>query len=305
MSPYVRHKPVLEKEVIRLLSPHAGERLLDATIGLGGHASSFLKLLGSKGELVALDADGENLELARTHLSAYSSQCVFHRANFRELPSIRLGMFDIIFADLGMSSPHFDDPSRGFSFRNDGPLDMRLNRTVGETASEMIMRISEEELASLFFEYGEIRQSRKLASAVKKAAPKTTQELKTVCEELYGFRTPSVLPQIFQSLRIAVNDEMGALAILLEIAPMLLKPSGRLGVIAFHSLEDRMVKSHFRALCTPPINERTGAPVSDAEFTLLTRKAVRPAAHEIAENPRARSAKFRAIRRNASAVLHS
>ena len=298
MSPDISHKPVLEKEALRLLSPLAGQRVLDVTIGLGGHASSFLNAVGSEGQLVGLDADRDNLEQAQKNLSAYASQCVFHRANFRELSSLNLGTFDIIFADLGVSSPHFDDPSRGFSFRQEGPLDMRLNRTSGETAAELVARISEQELADIFFEYGEIMKTRRLASAVKSGSPKTTTELKTIAETVFGFRTPSVLPQIFQALRIAVNDEMAALKELLRIAPMLLNPGGRFGIIAFHSLEDRMVKHHFKTLCTSPINERTGAVVSDAPFELLTKKAIVPVPQEVAENPRARSAKFRAIRSN-------
>lgn len=299
MSPELRHKPVLEKEVIRILFPEPAQRILDVTVGLGGHAACFLREIGSRGKLVGLDADQENLEHARKYLSPYAEQCTFYRVNFRECSSLDLGTFDIIFADLGVSSPHFDDPSRGFSFRYNGPLDMRLDRTLGETASQLIVRISEQELASLFYEYGEIRQSRKLAALLKRAMPETTGALKSLCESAFGYRAPSMLPQVFQALRIAANDEIGALKVFLQIAPTLLNPAGRFGVIAFHSLEDRMVKRSFKALCAPVIDERTGSPVGDALFESLTRKAIVPSSEEIAGNPRARSAKFRAIRRNA------
>jgi 16S rRNA (cytosine1402-N4)-methyltransferase len=231
------------------------------------------------------------------NLSAFTDQCTFIHSNFSEISNLDIGSFDIIFADLGVSSPHFDDADRGFSFRKEGPLDMRFDRSSGKSAAEIVGNVSSEDLANILFKYGEIRQSRKLADAMKSANITTTSDLTLVIEEALGFSAKSVLPQVFQALRIAVNDELGALSALLDNAPGLLNTGGRLGIIAFHSLEDRAVKQHFRAITAPEIDDRTGGVATEAPFVLLGRKAVKPSEQEIEQNPRARSARLRAIER--------
>ena len=285
------HIPVLRDEVISGLDPKRGDSVLDCTVGLGGHAVLLLDRVGQEGSLTALDADEENLNQARSNLNDYAGQCTFHHANFRDLNALNLGSFDIIFADLGISSVHIDDPQKGFSFREDGLLDMRLDQSSGITAAELIAQSQEADLADILYQYGEIRQSRKLALALKEAKPKTTLEAKAAVESIAG----SLLPQAFQALRIAVNDELGSLRILLDTAPQMLKSGGRLGIISFHSLEDRMVKETFKDLSTPATDDMTGAPVEDQKFALVTKKAIKPSDEEIDSNPRSRSARLRVI----------
>ena len=297
MSPNSRHKPVLLAEVITHLKPGKNTRILDVTLGLAGHAEQLLAQGDDTVSYVGLDADIQNLEDAKQVLAKYDGQCTFIHANFAELPQLELGTFDRIFADLGVSSPHFDDAERGFSFRADGPLDMRLDRTSGQTAAQMISALSDDALANVLYEYGEIRQSRKLSKAMKEAKPETTQELRAVCDAFFGYKSASMLPQVFQALRIAVNDELGALRVLLDTAPSLLNPGGMLGIIAFHSLEDRLVKQAFKALSTPEVDDMTGAPLAPAPFTLVTRKAIKPSEQELEQNPRARSARLRILQR--------
>ncbi len=285
------HVPVLLQESLDILAPKPKDRILDCTLGLGGHASAFLESVNGNAELVGLDTDEENLKKAQENIH---NQTYIH-ANFRDLPSLELDTFDIIFADIGVSSPHFDNPDRGFSFRYDGPLDMRLDRTRGQTAAEYIEQCSEKDLADTLYLYGELRQSRKIAQAVKEDLPKTTQDLLGICEKLFSYKASSYAPQIFQSLRIAVNDELGALEALLQHAPEMLKLGGRLAIISFHSLEDRMVKKKFRELTTAQIDEHTGQDVSPAPFIELCRKAIKPSDAELENNSRARSARLRAI----------
>ena len=290
------HTPVLLSEVLELLYPEPGARILDCTVGLGGHSKALLEC-NSDSTLVALDADQQNLNRAKNHLEPFGDRVDFFHKNFIDVTEQQLGTFDIIFADLGISSVHLDDPQKGFSFRNDGPLDMRLDQSSGITAAEHISQSSEEDLANTFYHFGEIRQSRKLATAVKQALPKTTLELSTLCEDLFGFRAKNILPQVFQALRIAVNAELDALQVLLQIGPTMLNTGGKLGIISFHSLEDRMVKQTFRSLSTPEIDDTTGQVSKEAPFTLVTKKAVKPTEEEVEVNPRSRSARLRVLQR--------
>lgn len=291
----MHHEPVLLTEAMDLLAPAKGEAVLDCTVGLGGHASAFLGAIGESGRLTGLDADAENLRYAQTRLSA--PNVVLHHGNFRDLASLALPPQDVIFADLGLSSPHVDDASRGFTFRNDAPLDMRFNRDAGETAAEMLQRMDAEEISAILHDFGELRQTRRLAQALSASAAQTTGDVRTCTEAVFGFRAPRMLPQIFQALRIAVNDEIGALRALLETAPSLLAPGGRMGVISYHSLEDRMVKVAMRALATPVRSAETGAVTEPATYVLRTRKPVVPSEEEAKRNPRSRSAKFRILER--------
>ncbi len=292
-----KHRPVLLEEAMENIAPIHGENVLDLTLGLGGHSGAFLERIGSKGRLTGMDADVENLEAAKSHLSEYQDQTTYIHSNFLEIPNLHLETYDVIFADLGLSSPHLDDPEKGFSFREDGPLDMRFDRTSGLTAAQYISQATEEDLANTFYYYGEIRQSRKLAAAIKADFPKTTAELSNTCTHVFGFKTASMLPQVFQSLRIAVNRELEALNTLLNTAPTMLRSGGRLGVISFHSLEDRAVKQTFKKLSTPEIDDLTGAISKEAQYELVTKKAVKPSAEEIEQNPRARSAVLRVLRK--------
>ncbi len=289
------HTSVLLTEVLQGLSLQTGETVVDVTVGLGGHSAAFLEAVGEGGHLIALDADAENLKSAEQRLSLSPGEKTFHHSNFRELPSLDLPSCDVLFADLGLSSPHLDDPERGFSFRFEGPLDLRFDRSTGQTAAELIDRSSQEELQKIFWDFGEVKASRKLAVEVLEQKPQTTQELKECVERVCGFRAKSVLPQVFQALRIAVNDELESLRILLDHGPTLLKSGGRMAVISFHSLEDRMVKQTFRALSTPVIDDTTGAITIDAPYTLITKKAVKPSEEEVESNPRARSARLRIL----------
>lgn len=304
MPERLRHEPVLHNgeasEVMRLLNPQPGESVLDATIGLGGHALGFLERIGSRGSLIGLDLDQENLSVARDRLSAFSKKIDLRHGNFRDLRD--LPQFDIIFADLGLSSPHLDDASRGFSFRTDAPLDLRFDRTRGRTAAEFIERASADEITRVFQQYGEFSGAHKLSHALKKGqrVPETTTELKTLAEGVFGYRAKALLPQIFQALRMRVNDEPGALADFLGEAPYKLNVGGRLGIISYHSLEDRAVKTGFRALSRPVMDPATGKMLQEAPFALLTKRPVRPSEREIERNPRSRSALFRVLRRTAS-----
>ncbi len=250
-----------------------------------------------EGVLVGIDADEQNLSLAKKRLDSQGGTTEYIRANFRDVANLSLQPFDVIFADLGVSSPHFDDPERGFTFRFDSPLDMRYDRTAGLTAAQLIEQNSEKELEGIFREYGELSGARKLSQRLKADLPKTTAQAKECAEKCFGYRAPSLLPQVFQALRIAVNQEMQSLKTFLDAAITLLVPGGRLGVISYHSLEDRMVKQLFRALSTPEIDERTGAPLAPAPYVLLTKKPVVPSPEEMERNPRSRSAKFRVLQR--------
>ncbi len=293
-----RHVPVLETTVLRILAPKSDESVLDCTLGLAGHASALLEATYPSGTLIGLDADTQNLDAARERLSPYGDRVRLLHANFRDVATLGLEPVDIVFADLGVSSPHFDDPERGFSFRTDGPLDLRYDRTSGRTAAELIEESDEDDLVTLIHDYGEVHQHvRPLAKRLAGKRIDTTFALKTVVEEVFRYRAPSVLPRIFQALRIAVNDELGALESLLAAVPNLLKPGGRAGILSYHSLEDRLTKHAFKALVEPTKDPLTGRAVDEPAFALLTKNALVPEDDEVTRNPRSRSVKFRAIRR--------
>lgn len=296
MGHALRHVPVLETTVLRILTPRPGESVLDCTLGLGGHSAAFLHAVAPTGTLTALDADGTNLADARERLSSFGDRVRLVHANFRDAGSLDVGTFDVVFADLGLSSPHLDEPDRGFSFRADGPLDLRYDRSSGMTAADLIERSSEDDLAAVIHDYGEVHQHvRPLARLIAGTRVETTFAFKEKVEEVFRFRAPSVLPRLFQALRIAVNDELGALESLMAAIPTLLRPGGRAGILSYHSLEDRIVKRTFKAWCEPEKDPLTGRAVSDPAFDLLTKKAIVPEDDELAANPRSRSVKFRAI----------
>lgn len=293
-----RHIPVLQTTVLRILKPLSGESVLDCTLGLGGHSRAFLEATAPDGSLTALDADETNLATARAALAPYGSRVTLHHANFRDVAHLSLDPFDCVLADLGLSSPHIDDPERGFSFRFDGPLDLRYDRTVGRSAAEYLFDATEEEIVTMLHEYGEVHTHvRPLARIIAGKRIETTFALKEKVEEVFSYRAKSVLPNVFQALRIVVNDELGALEALLQALPSLLKPGGRAGIIGYHSLEDRLVKRAFKAWTEPTKDPLTGRTVAEPAFAPLTKKPIVPDDAERAENPRSRSAKFRAIHR--------
>lgn len=272
--------------------------VLDVTVGLGGHAKKFLEHIGPRGTLIGMDADSENLKEAAAALHNAGNVRLMH-ANFRELPSLALPSCDILFADLGLSSPHLDAPERGFSFRYDAPLDGRYDRTTGNTTADLLAESSKQELLQLFERYGEIPQAKRLTAAIlerRQEKPlQRTRELTDVVHAVYGHRASSLLPQVFQALRIAVNEELKTLHILLSFGPTLLTPSGRMGIISYHSLEDRMVKQRFKELTTGELHPVTGKTVRPALFEPLTKGAIQAENLEVERNPRARSARLRAI----------
>lgn len=295
MSDVPRHVPVLQTTVLDVLRPKPGERALDVTLGLGGHAASLLEATSPDGHLTGIDADGANLRAAGEVLKPYGERVTLVHANFGDIASLGLPAVDLFLADLGLSSPHLDDPERGFSFRFDAPLDMRFDQSRGRTAAEIIRDADEKRLADILYQYGEIHESRMIAKKLAGKMFSTTIALKEVIEELFGWRAPQFLPRVFQAMRIAVNNEMQTLANLLMEGPKLLKPGGRMAVISYHSLEDRQVKTAFRALTTPEKDPVTGKAVEIPPFQLLTKKALVPSPDEEASNPRSRSAKLRVI----------
>lgn len=298
------HQPVLAEgatSLFSILQPNIGDVIFDATVGTGGHAEAFLQRIGPSGRLYAFDADADNLSIAEERLSPWKAQCTYIHDNFRNCGKYVLPPFNIILADLGFSSLHVDLPERGFSFQSDGPLDLRYDRSQGIAASEWLAMQSEEQLFQVLRNFAEIRAARSLASrmysTMRRMQVHSTMQLRALIEEFVGYRAAAMMPLIFQALRIAVNDELGALGDFLSLAPAMLTSGGRLGIISFHSLEDRMVKRAFHALCTPIIDEQTGQISQHSKFVPMTKKPLVPSEIEIQMNPRARSAKFRAIRK--------
>jgi 16S rRNA (cytosine1402-N4)-methyltransferase len=297
------HVPVLLKEAIDFLAVQRGGTYIDATVGLGGHSLEIAKRLGAPGHLIGSDKDPKALEIARTVVGSQPSVV----GKETDWPRVELihGSFaglaggrrpttegvDGILADLGVSSLQFGDPARGFSFQAEGPLDMRMNPMSEPTAEQVVNQFDERELADLIYEFGEERRSRRIARAIVRSRPiRTTAELAAVVSAAarpmnQAERKIHPATRTFQALRIFVNSELDDLRRLLEAAPQLLKPGGRLVVISFHSLEDRIVKDVMR----------DGAKLG--QYRLLTKKPVTATDEEIASNPRSRSAKLRAVER--------
>ena len=287
-----RRVPVMPQEVVHYLAPQAGQILVDATVGAGGHTRLLATRVAPSGRVIGLDRDAAMLDLARPILSDLPVTLI-HRS-FDELPDLLHGLgiarVDGVVADLGICSDQLDDPTRGLTFQQEGPLDMRMDRTQGEPAGALVNRLSERELADLIFKYGEERFSRRIARRIVETRRRTPIETTKQLAELVRRCVPrgrkhNIDPatRTFQALRIAVNDELGALERFLTLLPDVLKPGGRAAIISFHSLEDRLVKQAFR---------------QKGVFEQLTRKPVQASAEEIRNNPRARSAKLRAAERN-------
>ena len=289
--------PVLLEEAIQFLRILPGGTYVDATLGLGGHSTAIARLLGPKGHLIAFDRDLEAIESAeekfaalREQLGSQMPQITIHAAAFAEMASwVGPQSIDGILADFGVSSLQLDTAQRGFSFQADAPLDMRMDPRGGATAEQVVNQASEEDLANLIYEFGEERRSRRIARAIVRARPVTTtaQLAKVVAACAPTIKSDRIHPatRVFQALRIYVNGELDQIAALLELAPQLLRPAGRMVAISFHSLEDRIVKDAFR-------EGRT-----NGTWLVLTPKPVTATEEEIQSNPRSRSAKLRAAER--------
>ncbi len=289
-----RHVPVLLEEVLEYLNVRPCGVICDATLGLAGHSSEIAKRLGGKGRLIGFDRDPEAMEAAKVRLEEVKAELgeempevVLVAKAFSEAASeIEPASLDGLLADFGVSSLQLDEAHRGFSFRSEGPLDMRMDTRSGETAEQVVNQEDENELANLIYEFGEERRSRRIARAIVRARPiTTTAELaRIVSAAAPSMKGDKIHPatRTFQALRIRVNNELGEIQSLLKSAGSLLKPGGRLVLISFHSLEDRLVKDAFR--------EAGRAKV----FEVLTKKPVVADEQEQMRNPRSRSAKLRA-----------
>lgn len=290
------HRPVLVQEVVALLEPAGRKVIVDCTVGLGGHAEALLAA-GGEGQLLGIDVDEGNLLAARGRLERFAPRFRLFRANFADLAAVLtvagVAAADGLLADLGVASSQLDDPARGLSFAVDGPLDMRLDRSAGLTAADLVNDTDEEELADLIYKYGEERYSRRIARAIVQRR-RLGRILRTtdLAEVVAGAYPPIALhtrrgvhpaTRTFQALRIAVNNEMARLESLLGALPSVLGAGGRAAIISFHSLEDRRVKQAFAAL------------VAAGRAKVLTRKPITPSDEEVRENPRSRSAKLRVL----------
>ncbi|HHS98308.1 MAG TPA: 16S rRNA (cytosine(1402)-N(4))-methyltransferase RsmH [Chloroflexi bacterium] len=300
------HIPVLLQATLSFLQVRSGGTYIDATVGGGGHAEAILAASAPDGRLLGLDLDPHALEVAGRRLARFGGRVTLRRGSFARLTALAADFApaDGVLFDLGLSSLQLADSSRGFSFSREGPLDMRLDPDAGgPTAADLVNDLSVEELAQILYRYGEERQARRIAEAIAAARPlETTAQLAAVVERAVGGRRGRIHPatRTFQALRIAVNDELSVLQVALPQAVDLLRPGGRLVVISFHSLEDRIVKRFFRqesrdCICPPEV------PVCicdhRARLRVLTRKPVRPEPDEVSRNPRARSARLRAAER--------
>ena len=296
-----QHVPVLLEESLNFLNVRAGGVMVDATLGFGGHASGIARRLGGSGRLICFDRDEQAMELAKARLAGLAQELSgemptveFVGRPFSEIAEVVLpGTLDGLLADFGVSSMQLDEAHRGFSFRSDGPLDMRMDTRKGLTAEQVVNQADEEDLANLIYEFGEERRSRRIARAIVRARPlSTTAELARVISAVAPpIKGEKIHPatRTFQAIRIRVNDELGEIQTLLRSvtgsAGSLLKPGGRVVMISFHSLEDRLVKDSFRE------SARLG------ELEILTKKPVTAVEQEALRNPRSRSAKLRAAER--------
>ena len=306
MSEEFVHESVLAREIVEILRPAPGKLFLDGTLGGGGHSGLLLE---QGARVIGIDKDPRALAAARARLARFGEAFRAVRADFRDaknvLDALGLSAVDGALVDLGVSSPQLDEAERGFSFSRPGPLDMRMSGE-GEPLADLLRRVDERELARILREYGEEPFARPIARAVKRAvADGEPLDTARLAELVAGAIPRKAWPRkihpatrTFQALRIAVNDELGALASWLEALPSILAPGGRAAAISFHSLEDRMVKERFRALtqaCTCPPDLPVCACGAKATFAPVTRKPVTAGEAEVAANPRARSAKLRVV----------
>ena len=292
------HIPVMLEEVMEFLNPKENDVMVDGTLGLGGHAEAILRRIGPRGRLIGIDRDERSLRIAKERLRPYVEQTYFARGYFRDLDRILNGLgvtrVNGILLDFGISSFQLDDPQRGFSFQMEGPLDMRMDQNNPLSAFELVNSLPEEELAAVLRDYGEERWHNRIARTIVRRRSMhpiaTTGDLREVvlkavpCKKGRGERIHPAT-RTFQAIRIAVNRELESIDIVLKKCVDLLAPGGRIAVIAFHSLEDRIVKQQFRALA------------QEGKVKLVVKKPLRPGEKECQENPRARSARLRIAER--------
>ncbi len=299
----MQHVPVLFHEVLDTLALIPGGLYVDGTVGAGGHAQGILKAISPDGKLLGLDRDPAALEIAESRLAEFGNRVVLIHSSYSDLKlhlnNLNWKSVDGILLDLGLSSMQLDNPERGFSFRKSGPLDMRFDLSQPFSAADLVNESSKDDLADLIFRYGEERYSRKIADAIIANRPlEDTQELADIIESAIRNKPSRIHPatRTFQALRIAVNQELKALEAFLPTALDALNPGGRLAVIAFHSLEDRIVKQFFRkeskdCICPPEIPQCVCE--HKKQLKEINRRPIRPEDKEILDNPRSRSAKLR------------
>jgi len=302
-TPAGTHVPVLAEEVMEWLRPAPGEVVVDCTVGYGGHALEFMKRIGPTGKLIALDVDAAELERAGRRLSEENVPVRIHRGNFAGIAKVltqeKLDGFDILFADLGVSSMQIDNPERGMSYKHEGPLDLRMDDRLRQTGADLLNSLSEEELANALWELADEPDHQKIARRIvarraEQPITKTSQLVQTIFDakglhpktwrqQQQALQSGALHPaaRTFQALRILVNDELGSLKELLRLAPYCLRPGGRIGIISFHSGEDRLVKKSFRE------GVRSGT------YESIARDVIVPSPEETRSNPRGASAKFR------------
>ena len=303
-KPLLEHSPVMLNEILANLDIRKKRIVVDATVGLAGHSKAMLESMPKSGKLIAFDADKEHVLAAKKKLRKYSGQVTVIHANFRnlaqEIAKQKCRGIDAILFDLGLASPHVDNPERGFSFLHDGPLDMRFDVSQDFTAAQIVNTYPEKELLRVFQEYGEERFARRIARAItarrKTRKFKTTKELARLIESIVK-RQGRIHPatRVFQALRIEVNGELFALQDALSQAVSLLRKGGRIAVISYHSLEDRIVKMFFRdqALIYINLPEEETTTMLKPKLKIITKKPLLPTDEEVRLNPRARSAKLR------------
>ncbi|MFA5292699.1 MAG: 16S rRNA (cytosine(1402)-N(4))-methyltransferase RsmH [Phycisphaerae bacterium] len=302
-TPAGTHVPVLIEEVLGCLKPSPGQVVADCTVGYGGHSLEFIKRIGPTGKLIAFDVDGAELERTRQRLAKEKVPVSFHHSNFagiaKALKEEKLDGYDVIFADLGVSSMQIDNPDRGISYKNEGPLDMRMDDRLKRSGADLLKSLSEDELAKALWELSDEPDYQEIARMI--VAQRGVQPITQVSQLVrlvfavkgltvnswkkkqrsskFGSLHPAA--RTFQALRILVNDELGSLKELLRLAPYCLRPGGRIGIISFHSGEDRLVKQSFRD------------GVENGIYQSISQNAIVPRIREIASNPRCSSAKFR------------
>jgi 16S rRNA (cytosine1402-N4)-methyltransferase len=305
MEEFPDHQPVLYNEIIQLLKVHQSGLYIDGTVGAGGHARGILEASSPDGLLLGFDVDATALQIAQKKLESFKGRVFLVHSSFKDLRKqldvMGWQMVDGILFDLGLSSMQLDMPERGFSFRSNADIDMRFNQQDFLSAKELVNNLPEKDLADLLYKFGEERRSRQVAKAIVKARPiASTLKLAEVIASATRSGRPGMHPatRSFQALRIAVNDELAVLEAALPQAIASLKPEGRLAVIAYHSLEDRVIKHYFRqeskqCICPP---ERIVCTCGhQPTVKVITRRPVRPQDEEIGRNPRARSARLRVI----------
>jgi 16S rRNA (cytosine1402-N4)-methyltransferase len=299
------HIPVLYQEILQAMNPHSGGHYVDGTLGAGGHAAGILEASAPDGRLLGLDVDPAAIELARQRLAPFADRAIIRRASYTTLPEqlsdLGWRQVDGILLDLGVSSMQLDEAERGFSFQVDAPLDMRFDPGQELSAADLVNRLPEDELADLIYRFGEERRSRQIARAIVRSRPlETTRQLAEVIVRAvtgqYSDRHIHPATRTFQALRIQVNHELDSVSTVLPLAVAVLAPGGRLAVIAFHSLEDRLVKEYFRREsrdCICPPRQPVCTCGHRATILELTRRPLQSSQAEVDQNPRSRSARLR------------